>query len=68
MPRRPFKEVELTGATSYPDREAERDELLAMLGQKNKTDPVVQEIQRLRKGLDLAPKKFTEEELTGPTV
>jgi hypothetical protein len=28
----------------------ERDDLLSMLGNKNRTDPLVQEIQRLRKG------------------
>jgi hypothetical protein len=30
----------------------ERDGLLSMLGSKNRTDPLVQEIQRLRKGQD----------------
>jgi len=68
MPRRVFKEDELTGPRSYPEREKERDDLLAMLGTKDKTAPVVAEIQRLRQGLGLPPRQFKEEELTGPTA
>lgn len=68
MPRRVFKEDELTGPRSYPEREKERDELLAMLGTKDKTGPIVAEIQRLRQGLGLPPRQFKEEELTGPTA
>jgi len=68
MPRRVFKEDELTGPRSYPEREKERDDLLAMLGTKDKTGPIVAEIQRLRQGLGLPPRQFKEEELTGPTA
>lgn len=68
MPRRVFKEDELTGPRSYPEREKERDDLLAMLGTKDKTGPVVAEIQRLRQGLGLPARVFKEEELSGPTA
>lgn len=68
MPRRDFSEDDLTGANSYPDRCDERDKLRGMMGQKGLTDPLVREIQRLRKGLGLNEKEFTEDELSGPTA
>lgn len=67
-PRREFTEEELTGPTSYPDRVEERDDLLDRLSRKKLVDPILREIQRLRKGLGLAPKEWTEDEMTGPTA
>ena len=36
------------------------------LQRKNATDPLIREIQQLRKHMDLEEKEFTEEEKTGP--
>jgi DNA-binding transcriptional regulator YiaG len=66
MPVREWREEDLAGPTAVPDRSQERDELLDRANTRKLVDPVVVEIQRLRKQMDLSAKAFTEEELFGP--
>lgn len=66
--RRQFTEPELTGKTSYPDRVAERDDLIDRLSRKKITDPLCKEIQQLRRYLDLPPRDFKEDEKTGQVI
>jgi hypothetical protein len=40
-------------------RVAERDGLMAQRARKRQTDPLIEEIQRLRRGLNLPPRNFT---------
>lgn len=65
MAPRTFEEDHLTGSQSYSDREHEAQILRAMLAMKLKTNPVCVEIQKLRAGLLLSPRIFTEDERMG---
>eukprot|EP00463_Aulacantha_scolymantha_P006756 TRINITY_DN922_c0_g1_i1.p1 TRINITY_DN922_c0_g1~~TRINITY_DN922_c0_g1_i1.p1 ORF type:complete len:135 (-),score=28.55 TRINITY_DN922_c0_g1_i1:341-745(-) len=68
LDKRDFDEDELVGPNSMPDRTKERDELRACLDRKLQTDPIVKEIQKLHKQLEIPPREFENEELTGPTA
>ena len=68
MPRREFEEDELAGPSAVPDRTEERDNLLARLAKKKQVDPLIAQIQRLRKQLDLSVREFDDDELFGPTA
>ena len=56
------------GGTALPDRRAERDELRDRLARKKEVEPILAEIQRLRKGLDLAPREWEDDEIFGATA
>ena len=68
MPKREFSEEELKGPHALEDRTKERDDLKDRLALKKQIDPIVEEIQRLRKLMDQEPRQFSEEELFGPTA
>eukprot|EP00463_Aulacantha_scolymantha_P000783 TRINITY_DN1513_c0_g1_i1.p1 TRINITY_DN1513_c0_g1~~TRINITY_DN1513_c0_g1_i1.p1 ORF type:complete len:218 (+),score=57.66 TRINITY_DN1513_c0_g1_i1:99-656(+) len=71
MPKRVFKDIELDHFKDnnvIPDRIRERKALKEFLKNKAGTDPLITEIQKLRKGLDLEPKEFTEDERIGKTA
>merc|ERR1712228_827974 len=68
MDPREYKEDDLVGPGTIPEREAERDDLLALLSKKKLVDPLIDEIQKLRQNLGLDEKEFTEDELSGPTA
>ena len=68
MPKRVFTEEELKGPHALEDRTKERDDLKDRMALKKLIDPIIAEIQRLRKLMDQEPREFTEEELFGPTA
>lgn len=67
MPHRDYDESELTSFDAIPDRKTERDDLLEKLRRSQKTSPLINEIQKLRRRMDLEPKEFREDEIYGPT-
>merc|ERR1712130_758992 len=68
MGPRDFSEDELTGEDAIGDRKDERDELLKKLKRSRKTNPLIAEIQRLRRRMDMNPREFTDDEIYGPTA
>lgn len=75
MPRRVFKEPELTGKDrtngafreALGDRTKERDELREMLARMKLCEPICSDIHKLRDNLHLPKRQFAFEELTGVT-
>ena len=68
MPLREFEDDELYGTSALPDRRDERDELRDQLARKKELEPILAEIQKLRKGLDLTPRQWNTEEIFGPNA
>jgi len=54
-----WSDAELNGPTAVQDRTKERDNLKQVV-------PLTQEIQKLRKQLEMDPRVWSENELTGP--
>jgi len=63
MDVRDFDDEELVGQDALEDREAERDELRDRLDRLKHLQPLIDEIQRLRRKLDMKPRNFEEGEL-----
>ena len=63
LPLREFEDEELTGPTNVEDRTKERDDLLARVDHLRALQPLIDELQGLRKQLGMPSREFEEGEL-----
>ena len=68
MDPRDFEEAEITGPQAVGDRTDERNDLLDKLSRLRQTEPLCNEIQRLRSALEMSPREFEPEEKIGVTA
>eukprot|EP00463_Aulacantha_scolymantha_P006247 TRINITY_DN7833_c0_g1_i1.p1 TRINITY_DN7833_c0_g1~~TRINITY_DN7833_c0_g1_i1.p1 ORF type:complete len:112 (-),score=14.23 TRINITY_DN7833_c0_g1_i1:183-518(-) len=66
MPCREFEDGELTDTNAICDRTDEKDKLLGLLRIKIQLGPIMYQIQKYRKQLEVSERKFDEEELNNP--
>jgi hypothetical protein len=64
--KRVYAKGELDGPRAIPDRTEERDDLLDKLGEKMLIDPLLAEIQALRKYMEMPVRQYSDAEVNGP--